>query len=42
MIISKKRQYQEDKTFAARAAIPSPKHGDSHSSLPVPEVKIVE
>ncbi len=32
--------YFEDKTFVARAAIPSPKHGDSLSSLPVPEVKM--
>ena len=32
--------YFEDKTFAARAAIPAPTHSDSLSSLPVPEVKI--
>ena len=33
--------YFEDKTFAARAAIPPPKHSDSLSSLPAPEVQIV-
>jgi type IV secretion system protein VirD4 len=32
--------YFEDEVFAARAAIPSPKHSDSLSSLPVPEVQI--
>src|ERR1700693_5294976 len=33
--------YFKDEVFAARAAITSPKHGDSLSSLPAPEVKIV-
>ena len=33
--------YFEDQTFAARAAIPPPKHSDSLSSLPAPEVKIL-
>jgi type IV secretion system protein VirD4 len=33
--------YFEDETFAARAAIPSPKQSDSLSNLPVPEVKIL-
>jgi type IV secretion system protein VirD4 len=33
--------YFEDETFAARAAIPPPKHSDSLSSLPVPQVQIV-
>src|SRR6202043_2566692 len=32
--------YFQGQTFAARAAIPSPKHSDSLSSLPAPEVKI--
>jgi type IV secretion system protein VirD4 len=35
--------YFEDKTFAARAAIPAPTHSDSLdslSSLPAPEVQI--
>jgi type IV secretion system protein VirD4 len=33
--------YFEDETFAARAAVSPPKHGDSLSSLPAPEVQIV-
>jgi type IV secretion system protein VirD4 len=33
--------YFEDEVFAARAAIPSPKHGDSLSSLPASQVQIV-
>ena len=33
--------YFEDKTFAARAAIPTPKHSDSLSSLAVPKVQIL-
>ena len=33
--------YFQDKTFAARAAIPPPKRSDSLSSLPVPNVQIV-
>jgi type IV secretion system protein VirD4 len=33
--------YFEDQTFAARAKIPAPKHSDSLSSLPMPEVQIV-
>ena len=33
--------YFQDETFAARAAIPPPKHSDSLSSLPAPAVKIV-
>jgi hypothetical protein len=30
--------YFEDETFAARAAIPPPKHSDSLSGLPTPKV----
>ena len=33
--------YFQDPTFAARAAVPPPKHSDSLSSLPVPEVPIL-
>jgi type IV secretion system protein VirD4 len=34
--------YFEDETFAARAALPPPKRSDSLSSLPVPEVEMVQ
>jgi type IV secretion system protein VirD4 len=33
--------YFADETFAARAAIPPPKHSDSLFNLPVPGVKIL-
>jgi type IV secretion system protein VirD4 len=33
--------YFQDATFAARAKIPPPKHSDSLSSLPVPDVQIL-
>jgi hypothetical protein len=33
--------YFEDETFAARAAIPPPKRGDSFSRLAAPQVQIV-
>jgi type IV secretion system protein VirD4 len=33
--------YFQDETFAARAAIPPPKRGDSLSRLPAPQVQIV-
>jgi len=33
--------YFKDETFAARAAVPPPKHSDSLQSVPLPEVQIV-
>jgi type IV secretion system protein VirD4 len=33
--------YFQDPTFAARAAIPPPKHSHSLSSLPTPEIQIL-
>ena len=33
--------YLQDETFAARVKIPPPKHGDSLSSISIPEVQIV-
>ena len=39
-IYGRQSLYFQDETFTAYAAIPPPKHSDSLSSLPVPEVKI--
>jgi type IV secretion system protein VirD4 len=33
--------YFQDPTFAARAAVPPPKHSDSLQTVPLPEVQIV-
>jgi len=33
--------YFEDETFAARAAVPPPKHSDSLQAVPLPEIQIV-
>ena len=33
--------YFQDPTFAARAAVPAPKHSDSLQAVPLPEVQIV-